>query len=343
MSLEDLSSYHYDLPPELIAQHPLDQRDQSRLLHLDRATGDIVHRVFHDLPELLREGDLLVRNRTRVFPARLIGHKPTRARVEILLVHPLTDGRWKCLMQPSGRVKPGTSVELPEGGVAEVGEFLGDGSRPVRLHLPDDFSTWIDRAGAIPLPPYIRRTADAHDRDTYQTVYAREDGSVAAPTAGFHFTPEIFERLAGKGVDVLDVVLHVGPGTFLPVKTERITEHHMHPEYCTIDRETANRINTARDAGRRMIAVGTTTVRTLESFREGDRLGWGERWTEIFLHPGNPVRMIDGLITNFHLPESTLIMLVASFAGYQPIMNAYREAVLERYRFYSYGDAMVVL
>jgi S-adenosylmethionine:tRNA ribosyltransferase-isomerase len=343
MSLNSLSSYHYDLPAELIAQHPLKERDQSRLLCLDRSTGDIVHRQFHDLPTLLRSGDVLVRNRTRVFPARLFGHKPTGAKVELLLVHPLPDGRWKCLLQPSGRVKPGTRVELPENGFAEVGEFLGDGSRPVGLDLPEDFHAWIQRVGIIPLPPYIRRDTEPGDRDTYQTVYAREEGSVAAPTAGFHFTPELFATLSDMGVQTEEVVLHVGPGTFLPVKTDNIADHHMHPEFCVLEENTAERLNAARREGRRIIAVGTTTVRTLESFLDGDIWTPGERWTSIFLHPGNPVRSIDGLITNFHLPESTLIMLVSAFAGYEFTMNAYRTAVAERYRFYSYGDAMVIL
>ncbi|MDB4913129.1 MAG: S-adenosylmethionine tRNA ribosyltransferase [Gemmatimonadetes bacterium] len=338
------SDYEFELPQELIAQTPLARRDASRLMVLDRAAGTIAHRVFADLPSLLNAGDLLVVNRSRVVKARLLGTRVgSGAPAEIFLLVPLGDGRYEALVSPGGKLKPGRVVEVTPGFTAEVLSVTERRTRIVQLRADVDIERAIDEHGHIPLPPYIARGDDAADVDRYQTVYAREAGSVAAPTAGLHFTPELLGAIDARGVNRADVVLHVGAGTFKPVAVEDPAEHVMHEERFTVPDETASAWVATRSAGQRVWAVGTTTVRTLESAFADGTITAGAGETSIFIRPPRGLRAVDAMITNFHLPRSTLMMLVASFAGYELTMRAYAEAIAHRYRFYSYGDAMVIL
>jgi S-adenosylmethionine:tRNA ribosyltransferase-isomerase len=341
------ADYDFELPESQIAQHPTDRRDASRLLVVDRASGGLTHRSFADIVALVRPGDVLVLNETRVFPARLLGRKTTGAAAEVLLLRPMAEpggGLWQAIVRPGAKLKAGAVVEVgPELSVAVL-DALPTGERVVRLDSPLPVDEALDRYGRIPLPPYVRRDADAADRDRYQTVYARESGSVAAPTAGLHFTPALLAALERGGVAIARLVLHVGIGTFRPVEVDDPAQHRMHAEWYSVGEEAAARINSARAAGGAVWAVGTTSVRTLESVADTDgRVRAGQGWTDIFIHPPRTLRAVDRMITNFHLPRSTLLMLVASFAGYDLTMRAYAEAVQRGYRFYSFGDAMAIV
>jgi S-adenosylmethionine:tRNA ribosyltransferase-isomerase len=336
-----LADFDYTLPPELIAQKPASPRDASRLLVVDRATGRIEHCVFREIGDHLRPGDVLVVNDTRVIPARLRGRRPgTRGAVELLMLRPATGGAWEALVRPGRRLRPGTVVEVGAGGtVVEIGERSAGGRRLVRAPSGVAMLDLLKEAGEMPLPPYIRRPADHPDQ--YQTVYARADGAVAAPTAGLHFTPELLDRLREQGVAIVSLTLHVGLGTFQPVVTEDVALHHMEAEYYTLPPGAADAIN-----GRtgRLVAVGTTTVRTLETVAgTAGGAAPGEGWTDLFIIPGFRFRAVQALVTNFHLPKTTLLMLVSAFAGREVILRAYAEAIRERYRFYSFGDAMLIL
>ena len=336
------SDFSFDLPEELIAQTPMEQRDASRLLCLDKQTGAVEHRHFYDLPDLLREGDCLVLNNSRVLPARLIGIRPTGGAVELVLLRDLGGNRWECLSRPGRKTKPGQRILFGEGELQAVVEgTVSGGNRIVRFEYEGIFLEVLERLGRMPLPPYIRE--ELKDPERYQTVYSKELGSAAAPTAGLHFTKELLETVRNKGVLTEFVTLHVGLGTFRPVKEEEIEDHEMHSEYCIIPPETAEAVNRTRKNGGRIIAVGTTSCRTLESFaKEDGTLEASSGWTNIFIYPGYRFKCIDALITNFHLPESTLIMLVSALAGRENILNAYRIAVSEKYRFFSFGDAMMI-
>jgi len=339
------SDFDFHLPPERIAQSPAERRDASRLLVVDRATGALAHRVFSDLVEYVRPGDALVLNETRVFPARLVGRKPTGASAEVLLLtpHEGEEKVWTALVRPGAKLKPGRTVEIAPELSVEIVESTPGGERIVRLHTPLPLGEALERWGEVPLPPYVERAATAEDRERYQTVYARERGSVAAPTAGLHFTPELLSRLEGKGVRIVRLVLHVGVGTFRPVEVEDPTEHPMHSERYHVPAESAEAINAVRAAGGSVWAVGTTVVRTLETVAdEAGVVHAGEGETSIFIRPPYRFKAVDRLVTNFHLPRSTLLMLVSAFAGHELTMRAYREAVEREYRFFSYGDAMVV-
>ena len=337
------SDFSFELPEELIAQTPLQRRDGSRLMHLDPRTGAIEHRHFYELPEYLREGDCLVVNDTRVLPARLLGTRKSGGSVELLLLRDLGDGRWECLSRPGRKTKPGTELSFGSGELTATVEAVADGgNRIVQFHYEGIFLEVLERLGKMPLPPYIKE--ELQDAERYQTVYSRELGSAAAPTAGLHFTPELLDRIRAMGVTVCSITLHVGLGTFRPVKEEEIEDHAMHSEYCIIPQETADVINRTRERGGRVIAVGTTSCRTLESFAgEDGRLEAASGWTDIFIYPGYRFKCIDALVTNFHLPESTLIMLVSALAGREHVLHAYEVAVRERYRFFSFGDAMLIL
>ncbi|MCD8117387.1 MAG: tRNA preQ1(34) S-adenosylmethionine ribosyltransferase-isomerase QueA [Oscillospiraceae bacterium] len=336
------SDFMYDLPEELIAQTPLERRDGSRLLVLDKDTGAVEHRHFYDLPEYLRPGDCLVMNDSRVIPARLFGTRPTGGAVEVLLLRDLGENRWECLTRPGRKMRPGTSVTFGDGELTGVVESVaGDGNRVLRFAYEGIFLEILDRLGRMPLPPYIKAQLD--DPERYQTVYSREPGSAAAPTAGLHFTNELLEKIRAMGVQECFVTLHVGLGTFRPVKAENVEEHEMHSEFCTVSPETAEIINRTRRQGGRIIAVGTTSCRTLESFAAPDgSIEPGSRWTDIFIYPGYRFKCIDALVTNFHLPGSTLVMLVSALAGRENILAAYQEAVERKYRFFSFGDAMFI-
>jgi S-adenosylmethionine:tRNA ribosyltransferase-isomerase len=342
-----VSDFDYELPEELVAQEPAPKRDDSRLLVLDRESGDLEHRAFRDLPELLRPGDLVVVNDTRVIPARLWGRKPSGGRVEVLLLEPgAGGGEWRGLVRASRSPAVGSSILLDDD--AEVDVVARDGDQWIlRLRDPHGRPEAVpDRVGVMPLPPYIRRSTrdprDELDRRRYQTVYARHDGAVAAPTAGLHFTPEILGALDRREIARASVTLHVGIGTFMPVRTETVEEHRMHAERFRIPEATAAAVDRARAGGGRVVAVGTTVVRSLEANAEGDRVRPGKGECDLFIYPGFRFRVVDALITNFHLPKSTLLMLVSAFAGRERVLTAYREAVAERYRFYSYGDAMLL-
>ena len=335
--------FWYDLPEELIAQTPLQQRDSSRLLVLDRATGETAHKHFYDIIDYLQPGDCLVMNDSRVLPARLLGHRPTGGAVEVLLLRDLGDKKWECLCKPGRKMQVGHQVVFGDGELtATVREVKEDGNRVVEFHYEGIFLEVLERLGKMPLPPYIK--AELADQERYQTVYSREVGSAAAPTAGLHFTNELLEKIRQKGVKTAFVTLHVGLGTFRPVKAEEISEHHMHSELCMIGEETAKILNETKKNGGRVICVGTTSCRTLESLVNDDgSFEAKSKWTEIFIFPGYTFKAMDGLITNFHLPESTLVMLVSAFAGRENVLRAYEEAVRERYRFFSFGDAMCIL
>ena len=336
------SDFYFDLPEELIAQTPLEKRDASRLLLLDHETGEMTHRHFYDLPDYLNPGDCLVLNDSRVLPARLMGNRLTGGAVEVVLLRDLGGGKWECLTRPGRKTKPGTDLTFGEGLLtATVTDALDDGNKVLQFHYEGIFLEILDRLGKMPLPPYIK--AELQDRERYQTVYSREIGSAAAPTAGLHFTEALLDQIRTKGVKVCFVTLHVGLGTFRPVKEEDILDHVMHSEYCVIPEETARTINETKAAGGRVIAVGTTSCRTLESFTEPDGTVLAKGgWTDIFIYPGYTFKCIDALVTNFHLPESTLIMLVSALAGREHILHAYETAVQERYRFFSFGDAMFI-
>ena len=336
------SDFWFDLPPELIAQTPIPERDHSRLLCLDKSSGAISHRMFYELPSLLRKGDCLVVNDSRVLPARLLGHRPSGGAAELVLLRDLGGDCWECLCRPGKRLREGVEVIFGNGELrASVEAVLPGGNRRVRFFYEGIFLEVLDRLGKMPLPPYIRE--ELQDRERYQTVYSRELGSAAAPTAGLHFTEELLDEIRAMGVAVCPVTLHVGLGTFRPVKEDEIEDHAMHSEFCTVSEDTAEQVNRCHREGGRVIAVGTTSCRTLESFTGEDGiLQTGSRWTDIFIYPGYRFRCIDALVTNFHLPESTLIMLVSALAGRDSILNAYRIAVEERYRFFSFGDAMFI-
>ena len=337
------SDFYYNLPEELIAQTPLERRDASRLMVLDRRTGEVTHRHFYDIVEYLQPGDCLVMNDSRVLPARLMGHRPTGGVVEVLLLRDLGDKCWECLCKPGRKMQPGNQVIFGDGELtATVREVREDGNRVVEFHYEGIFLEILERLGKMPLPPYIK--AELKDQERYQTVYSREVGSAAAPTAGLHFTQELLDKIRAKGVSTAFVTLHVGLGTFRPVKAEEITDHHMHSELCMMNQETADLLNETRARGGRIICVGTTSCRTLESLVNPDgSFCAGSKWTEIFIYPGYTFKAMDGLITNFHLPESTLVMLVSAFAGREHILAAYKQAVEQRYRFFSFGDAMCIL
>ena len=342
--LSKKSSYYYELPPELIAQYPVEKRSESRLLVVDKTTGRIEHHIFHEIEHYLKAGDVLVINKTRVIPARLHGNKDTGAEVEILLLNQQQDNVWECLVKPGRRLKPGSKVIINEALQAEILSYGEEGSRIIEFDYQGDFFDILQKVGKVPLPPYITREATEKDKLTYQTVYAEIPGSVAAPTAGLHFTYNLLTRLRHKGVIITEVDLNVGLGTFRPVKNDNIQDHIMHSEYCHIDEVTAQIVNKAKAEGRRIISVGTTSTRTLESFAENGIVSKGAHFTDIFIYPGGRnIQIIDGLLTNFHLPESTLLMLVSSFAGYENIMNAYQTAIENKYRFFSYGDAMLII
>ena len=335
--------FYFELPPELIAQTPLEQRDGSRLLVLDKATGETEHRHFYDLPEYLHPGDCLILNNSRVLPARLLGHRvPGGGACEILLLIDKGDNVWECLVRPGKKLRKGARVSFGDGELtAEIVDELPDGNRLVRFEYQGIFLEVLERLGKMPLPPYIKE--ELQDSERYQTVYSKVNGSAAAPTAGLHFTPELLERVQSMGVKVGYVTLHVGLGTFRPVKEEEITDHDMHSEYCVIPQETADLINETKKNGGRVICVGTTSCRTIESWagEDGTMTATGG-WTNIFIYPGYRFKVMDALVTNFHLPESTLIMLVSALAGREHILAAYEEAVKERYRFFSFGDAMFI-
>lgn len=336
--------FYYDLPEELIAQEPIEPRDASRLLALDRVSGAVADRHFYDIVDYLREGDCLVLNDSRVLPARLLGKRAaTGANVELLLLTPHGGDTWEALAGPGRRAKPGDTLTFGEGLLtAEVLDVLEGGNRLVKFSYEGNFYHVLERIGQMPLPPYI--TKKLEDGERYQTVYSREVGSAAAPTAGLHFTPALLEKIQAKGVDIAYVTLHVGLGTFRPVKEDTIENHTMHAEHYELSAETAEVINRTRERGGRVIAVGTTSCRTLESVGlTNGRVEPADGWTSIFIYPGYQFRVLDGLITNFHLPESTLIMLVSAFAGYDHTMAAYRHAVEEKYRFFSFGDAMLIV
>ena len=335
--------FWYDLPEELIAQTPLEKRDTSRLCVLDRKTGQVTHKHFYDILDYLMPGDCLVMNDSRVLPARLLGHRPTGGAVEVLLLRDLGNKKWECLCKPGRKMQVGSEVIFGDGELtATVVEVKDDGNRVVEFRYDGIFLEVLERLGKMPLPPYIN--AELHDQERYQTVYSREVGSAAAPTAGLHWTQELLDKARQKGVKTAFVTLHVGLGTFRPVKAEEISQHHMHSELCMISTETAAILNETKANGGRIICVGTTSCRTLESLvNEDGGFEAGSKWTEIFIFPGYEFKAMQGLITNFHLPESTLVMLVSAFAGRENVLNAYNEAVREKYRFFSFGDAMCIL
>ncbi len=337
------SSYHYDLPEELIAQYPLSKRSSSKLLVLNKQNGEVSHKQFSNIVDYFKKGDVLVVNSTKVIPARLIGTKESGAKIEIFLLSHVVNDTWRCLVKPGRKCPLGTTITVNDKFSGTIKDFGLEGSRLIEFKYEGNFWSALSEAGNIPLPPYIKRDAELADTSSYQTIYAKFKGSVAAPTAGLHFTEQVFEDLRNKGVEIAEVLLHVGLGTFRPVKTDNIEEHAMHSEYCSISEETASVINAAKEQGRRVIAVGTTSTRTLESFAKNNRVESGDKWTSIFIYPGKKFQIIDAMITNFHMPESTLIMMISAFAGYENVINAYQIAVEKKYRFFSYGDAMLII
>ena len=339
----NVKDYDYDLPEELIAQDPLEDRSSSRLMVLDRQTGDVEHRHFTDILEYLHPGDCLVINNTKVIPARLFGVKEdTQAKIEVLLLKRKENDIWETLVKPGKKAKPGTKLVFGDGLLtAEVVDVVEEGNRLIQFHYDGIFEEILDQLGQMPLPPYI--THQLKDKNRYQTVHAKYDGSAAAPTAGLHFTKELLQKVKDMGVDIAEVTLHVGLGTFRPVKVENVLDHHMHSEFYMVSQEAADKINRAKESGHRVIAVGTTSTRTLEAAAdENGRLHETSGWTEIFIYPGYQFKVIDALITNFHLPQSTLVMLVSALAGREHVLHAYEIAVKERYRFFSFGDAMLI-
>ena len=335
------SDFYYDLPKELIAQTPLDRRDYSRLMLLDKNSGEIEHRHFYELPEFLEPGDCLVLNDSRVLPARLFGKRSTGGAVEVLLLTDKGDGVWECLTRPGRKTRRGTELTFGDGELTATVVDEVAGNRLIKFDYDGIFIEVLERLGRMPLPPYIHQ--ELQDSERYQTVYSRELGSAAAPTAGLHFTPELLDKISGKGVGLAYITLHVGLGTFRPVKEDNIEDHDMHSEFCMISQEAADIINKTKNRGKRVISVGTTSCRTIESFAdENGHISPASGWTDIFIYPGYRFKCMDALITNFHLPESTLLMLVSALAGKENILNAYNQAVEERYRFFSFGDAMFI-
>lgn len=340
----DVKDFDYELPQELIAQDPLEDRSGSRLMVLDRQTGAVTHKIFKDITDYLEPGDCLVINNTKVIPARLFGVRVgTEAKIELLLLRRQEGDVWETLVKPGKKCRIGTQISFGDGLLTgEIIDVVEDGNRLIRFCYEGIFEEILDRLGQMPLPPYI--THQLQDKNRYQTVYARFDGSAAAPTAGLHFTPELLDAIRAKGVTVAEVTLHVGLGTFRPVKADTVEEHHMHSEFYRIEQSEAEKINAAKASGGRVIAVGTTSTRTLESAALADgTIPAKSGWTDIFIYPGYTFRVVDALITNFHLPQSTLVMLVSALAGREHVLQAYEEAVKERYRFFSFGDAMLIL
>lgn len=339
----NVKDFYYDLPQELIAQTPLAKRDESRLMVLNREIKTIEHKTFKDIIDYLEPGDCLVRNNTKVLPARLYGKKETGANVEFLLLNRIEGDIWECIVRPGNKLHSGAKVDFGDGLLkAEVIDTMPGGTRKVEFKYDGIFNEILDQIGLMPLPPYIHE--ELKEKDRYQTVYAKYDGSAAAPTAGLHFTPELLEQIQEKGIDIANVTLHVGIGTFRPVKVDKIEDHHMHSEHFYIKQEDVEKINKAKKNGKRIISVGTTSTRVLETIADEDGfVKEAEGDTQIFIYPGYKFKCIDGLITNFHLPESTLLMLVSALAGKDYIMQAYEEAVEQRYRFFSFGDAMFIL
>ena len=338
-----VSDFYFELPEELIAQYPLEKRDSSRLMVLDKKTGEIEHRKFHDILEYLNEGDTLVLNNTRVLPARLIGEKEeTGGKIEFLLLKRIEGDKWECLAKPGRKAKVGTVFTFGEGKLKAIVREIGEeGNRIIEFKYDGIFEQVLDELGQMPLPPYIHEKLE--DKERYQTVYSKEKGSAAAPTAGLHFTEDLLKEIKDKGVNIAYLTLHVGLGTFRPVKVDDVNNHVMHSEYYHLDKENAELINKTKEAGKRVITVGTTSSRTLETIGdENGRVREQSGWTDIFIYPGYKFKIVDNLITNFHLPESTLIMLVSALAGQDNIMNAYNTAVKEKYRFFSFGDSMFI-
>ena len=337
------SDFYFDLPEELIAQTPIEKRDTSRLLHLDKNTGEVEHKHFFDLPEFLRPGDCLVLNDSRVLPARLIGARPTGGSVEVVLLRDLGEGNWECLTRPGKKTRPGAELVFGDGELtAQVQEVIDGGKRIIHFNYDGIFLEVLERLGKMPLPPYIKE--ELEDNERYQTVYSRELGSAAAPTAGLHFTKDLLKKIEDMGVNVCYITLHVGLGTFRPVKADNILDHEMHSEFCIVPERTAKIVTETKKNGGRVICVGTTSCRTIESFANADgTLDPQSGWTDIFIYPGYTFKCLDALITNFHLPESTLIMLVSALAGRENVLNAYAEAVKERYRFFSFGDSSIII
>ena len=339
MKTED---FYYNLPEELIAQHPLKNRSDSRLMLLNKDNGEIEHKHFYDIINYLNPGDVLVLNNTKVMPARLFGHRENKdEKIEVLLLKQKEDDIWECLTKPGKKTKIGSKIIFSDKLKAEVVEISEDGSRYIKFFYDGIFNEILDELGEMPLPPYIKEKLE--DKSRYQTIYSKVEGSAAAPTAGLHFTEKLLEEIKNKGIDIVYLTLHIGLGTFRPVKADRIEDHQMHSEYYILSEDAAKRINKARENGNRVIAVGTTSVRTLESIASNDgRLSEKSGWTDIFIYPGYKFKAVDALITNFHLPESTLVMLVSAFASKEKILNAYNEAIKEKYRFFSFGDAMFI-
>lgn len=340
----NVKDFYFDLPQELIAQDPLEDRSASRLLVLNKETGEVTHKHFRDIKEYLKPGDCLVINDTKVIPARLFGTKrDTGAKIEVLLLKRRENDIWETLVKPGRKARPGTELEFGEGLLkATVVDVIDEGNRLIQFHYDGIFEEILDQLGQMPLPPYI--THQLKDKDRYQTVYARHQGSAAAPTAGLHFTRELLTEIEEMGVEIARVTLHVGLGTFRPVKTENVLDHHMHSEFYMVEESEAQKVNRAKSSGCRIICVGTTSCRTIESAAgEDGLLKAGSGWTEIFIYPGYQFKLLDCLITNFHLPESTLVMLVSALAGREQVLSAYGEAIKERYRFFSFGDAMLIL
>lgn len=336
-----LEEFNYDLPKELIAQEPAEPRDSCRLMLLDRKTGDVSHGHFRDILHEIVPGDVFVFNNTKVIPARLHGkRRSTGGKVEVLLLTPRGNDRWEVLVNPGKKALPGTTIDFSDTCSCDVLEKTDVGGRLVRFSYDGDFETLLETIGEMPTPPYIHKKLE--NKDNYQTVYARYNGSAAAPTAGLHFTPSLMEDMRKKGAHIHFVTLHVGIGTFRPVNEENIEDHKMHREWYSISEETAEAVNRAKREGRRVIAVGTTSVRTLESAGQSGQVAAGQGWTQLYIYPGYRWRIVDGIVTNFHLPESTLIMMMASFAGKEHILSAYHTAVNEKYRFFSFGDAMLI-
>ena len=337
------SDFYFDLPQELIAQDPLEDRSSSRLLHLDKLTGEVSHHIFKEVPGFLKPGDCLVLNNTKVIPARLLGQRESGGHVEVLLLSRKESDVWETLVKPGKKCKPGTKLSFGDGLLkAEVLETLEDGNRKIRFFYDGIWEEVLDRLGEMPLPPYI--THKLKDKNRYQTVYAKYEGSAAAPTAGLHFTKELLAQIEAQGIKIVYVTLHVGLGTFRPVKEENVLDHHMHSEWYQVSPEAAQAINETKAAGGRVICVGTTSCRTIESASgEDGKVMAGSGDTQIFIYPGYRFKVLDGLITNFHLPESTLVMLVSALAGREHVLAAYQEAIKERYRFFSFGDAMIII
>ncbi|MDO5418401.1 MAG: tRNA preQ1(34) S-adenosylmethionine ribosyltransferase-isomerase QueA, partial [Lachnospiraceae bacterium] len=340
----DVKDFYFDLPQELIAQDPLEDRSASRLLVLDKETGAVQHRIFKNITEYLKPGDCLVINDTKVIPARLFGvKKDTQAKIELLLLKRRENDVWETLVKPGKKAKPGTEIVFGDGLLTgTIIDTVDDGNRLIQFHYDGIFEEILDQLGQMPLPPYI--THQLQDKNRYQTVYAKHEGSAAAPTAGLHFTKELLAQIEERGIKIARVTLHVGLGTFRPVKVENVLDHHMHSEFYMVDEDAAAKINETKASGGRVICVGTTSCRTIESAaREDGTLTACSGWTEIFIYPGYRFKLLDALITNFHLPESTLVMLVSALAGREHVLNAYQEAIREKYRFFSFGDAMLIM